>query len=84
MTTADEIGLPRAARSSTANTSMGRPGIRRAPTVSAIVLDLREHYSGHSSGVVLQELRRRFRKAGIEATAGEMERLAMDIARAHR
>ena len=85
MTTADEIGLPRRIRSSISpDLPSGPTGDRRLPTVSAIVLDLREQYAGHSSGVVLAQVRRRFRAAGIEAATGEMERLALDIARARR
>ncbi|MEJ3404162.1 hypothetical protein WDJ51_05420 [Rathayibacter sp. YIM 133350] len=51
------------------------------PMVSTILLELREHYAGHSAGTVLEALRARFRSAGIEASAAEMERVALDIAR---
>lgn len=47
-----------------------------------ILRELREQYAGHTSGAVLDELRIRFRRAGIDASPAEMERLANDIARA--
>lgn len=53
----------------------------KTPMASDILLELREQYRGHTSGAVLDELQRRFRQAGIDASPAELERVATDISR---